>query len=181
MKGVIFNATQAAVIELFDEDTWDDLLDAAEVDGVYSSVGTYEDADLLAIVAAAVSATGMSTEDVLIAVGRKALSYLADRVPSLLEDCTNAFDMLGMIHDVIHVEVKKLYDDAKPPEFTFVKLADNAVRMGYRSPRMLDALAEGLVYGVGDRFGEELQVTRQPATPDGEVMFDIVSVGAAKA
>lgn len=174
MKGVIFNATQEAVIELFSEDTWDDLLDAAEVDGVYSSVGTYEDADLLAIVAAAVEATGMTTEQVLISVGRKALSHLAERVPSLVGDCTNSFEMLRMIHDVIHVEVMKLYEDAQPPQFTYTDLPNGGLRMGYRSPRMLDALAEGLVLGVGDRFGERLDVTRHPATADGEVFLDIV-------
>ena len=46
MKGVVFNAAQEAVIELFDEDTWDDFLDAAGVDGVYSSVGSYPDEEL---------------------------------------------------------------------------------------------------------------------------------------
>lgn len=178
MKGVIFNATQEAVIELFDEDTWDDLLDAAGVDGVYSSVGTYEDADLLAIVGAAVETTGMSTDDVLIAVGRKALPYLADRVPSLIGECTTSFEMLGLIHDVIHVEVMKLYDDAQPPQFSYSDLPNGGMRMGYRSPRMLDALAEGLIHGVGDRFGETLDVVRHPATSDGEVFLDVSVVNA---
>lgn len=181
MKGVIFNATQEAVIELFDEDTWDDLLDAAGLEGVYSSVGTYEDADLVAIVVAATKATGLSADEVMVAVGRKALSHLADRVPSLIGDCTNAYEMLGMIHDVIHVEVMKLYEDAQPPQFSYSDLPGGGLRMGYRSPRNLDALAEGLVYGVGDRFGEELQVTRHPATSDGEVFIDVVSLGAAGA
>ncbi|MEM7094871.1 MAG: heme NO-binding domain-containing protein [Actinomycetota bacterium] len=177
MKGVIFNAAQEAVIELFDEDTWDDLLDAAGLGGVYSSVGTYPDSDLVALVVAATEATGLSAEEVMIAVGRKALRHLADRVPTLLEEATCAYDMLGMIHDVIHVEVMKLYEDAQPPQFTYSDLPGGGLRMGYRSPRQLDPLAEGLVHGVGDRFGEELQVTRHPATSDGEVFIDVVSLG----
>jgi len=52
MKGVVFNAAEAAVVELYDEDTWDDILDAAGVDGVYSSVGSYEDGEMTAIVQA---------------------------------------------------------------------------------------------------------------------------------
>ncbi len=181
MKGVIFNAAQQAVIELFDEDTWDDLLDEAGVDGVYSSVGTYDDADLVAIVVAATKATGLSAEEVMVAVGRKALAHLADRVPTLIGECTNAYEMLGMIHDVIHVEVMKLYEDAQPPQFSYADLPGGGLRMGYRSPRNLGALAEGLALGVGDRFGEELRVTRHPATSDGEVFLDIVSLGAASA
>lgn len=181
MKGVIFNATQEAVIELFDEDTWDDLLDAAGVEGIYSSVGTYEDADLVAIVVAATKATGLSADDVMVAVGRKALKHLADRVPTLIGECTSAYEMLGMIHDVIHVEVMKLYEDATPPQFSYSDLPGGGMRMGYRSPRNMDALAEGLVLGVGDRFNEELQVTRHPATSDGEVFIDVVSLGQVAA
>lgn len=180
MKGVIFNAAEAAVVEMFDQDTWEDLLDAAELDGIYSSVETYEDADLAAIVAAASNATGMSTDEVLVAVGRKALAHLADRVPGLLEDCTCAFDMLRIIHDVIHVEVRKVYQDSNPPEFIYTKVSENQVRLAYKSPRMLDALAEGLVYGVGDRFGEELSIIRRPQARNGEVALDIISHGKAE-
>lgn len=160
MKGVVFNAAEAAVIELFDEDTWDDILDAAGVDGVYSSLGSYDDADLMAIVQAASVIAELPIEDVLIAVGRKALAHLAGRVPDLLADCTSSFEMLRMIHDVIHVEVKKLYPDALTPDFTYDELADGGLRLGYHSQRRLSALAEGLILGVGDRFGETLNVAR---------------------
>ncbi len=161
MKGVVFNAAEAAVVELFDEDTWDDILDAAGVDGVYSSVGSYEDAEMMAIVQAASVLTELPVEDVLIAVGRKALAHLADRVPDLLGGCTNSFEMLRLIHDVIHVEVKKLYPDALTPDFTYQELPGEGLRLGYHSHRPLSALAEGLILGVGDRFGETLSVQRQ--------------------
>lgn len=161
MKGVVFNAAEAAVIELFDEDTWDDILDAAGVDGVYSSVGSYDDADMMAIVQAASVMTELPVEDVLIAVGRKALAHLASRVPDLLGGCNSSFEMLRLIHDVIHVEVKKLYPDALTPDFTYEDLSDGGLRLGYHSHRPLSALAEGLILGVGDRFGENLSVARQ--------------------
>ncbi len=161
MKGVVFNAAEAAVIELFDEDTWDDILDAAGVEGVYSSVGSYEDSEMMAIVQAASVLTELPIEAVLIAVGRKALTHLADRVPELLGGCTNSFEMLRLIHDVIHVEVKKLYPDALTPDFTYEELPGDGLRLGYHSHRPLSALAEGLIHGVGDRFGETLSVTRQ--------------------
>ena len=180
MKGVVFNAAQEAVIELFDEDTWDDLLDAAGVEGVYSSVGSYPDEEMVAIIVAASEATGLSVEDVLVAVGRKALHHLASRVPTLIGGCTNAFEMLGMIHDVIHVEVLKLYPDSRPPEFSYEDLPDGGLRMGYRSPRCLDALAEGLILGVGDRFDTELRVERQPISGSGEVYLDVWEVAVEK-
>lgn len=178
MKGVVFNAAEEAVIELFDADTWDDLLDAAGVEGVYNSVGSYPDSELVAIVVAASEATGLSVEDVLLAVGRKALQHLAARVPSLVEHCTHPFEFLLLIHDVIHVEVMKLYPDAKPPGFTYEDLPNDGLRLTYNSPRCLDALAEGLIHGVGDRFETELQVTRTETGEKGKVQIDVMVVGA---
>lgn len=171
MKGVVFNAAEEAVTEIYSADTWDDLIDAAGVDGIYSSVGDYPDTELVNIVKAASEATGLSVDEVLVAVGRKALKYLAARVENLLVGCAGPFEMLLMIHDVIHVEVMKLYEDAVPPSFEYWRLSDG-LRMRYRSARCLDALAEGLILGVGDRFDVELSVSRS-ATDDGSVFLDV--------
>ncbi len=178
MKGVVFNAAEEAVVELFDADTWDDLLDAAGVDGIYNSVGDYPDAELVAIVVAASEATGLSVDDVLVAVGRKALKHLADRVPSLVDHCQHPFEFLRLIHDVIHVEVMKLYPNSQPPGFTYEDLPGNGLRMIYNSPRCLDGLAEGLILGVGDRFDTELDITRTETGEKGKVQIDVVVVGA---
>ena len=39
MKGIIFNILSEAVVQAFGEDEWDDVLDAAGVDGAYTSLG----------------------------------------------------------------------------------------------------------------------------------------------
>ena len=53
MKGVVFNLLETVVTENYGADTWDDLLDAAGSDGVYTSLEPYDDADLFNIVTAA--------------------------------------------------------------------------------------------------------------------------------
>ena len=58
MKGLIFNVVEEVVTELYDADTWDDLLDAAGVDGAYTALGNYDDDELIGIVDAASTATG---------------------------------------------------------------------------------------------------------------------------
>ena len=41
MKGVIFNVAEFTVTDEFGAETWDDLLEAADVDGAYTALGDY--------------------------------------------------------------------------------------------------------------------------------------------
>ena len=53
MKGIIFNVAEATVSDEFGEDAWDDLLDAAGLDGAYTALGDYPVEQLVALVTAA--------------------------------------------------------------------------------------------------------------------------------
>lgn len=53
MKGVVFNIVEEFVTEGWSVDDWDDLLDEAGLDGAYTTLGTYPDAQLGALVEAA--------------------------------------------------------------------------------------------------------------------------------
>ena len=58
MKGVIFNLLERVVTDEFGADTWDDLIDEAGVDGAYSSLGNYADAEVEALLGAAAAKSG---------------------------------------------------------------------------------------------------------------------------
>ena len=49
MKGILFNVVEDVVTEAMSEDAWDDVVDAAGVDGSYTSLADYPDSDLAAI------------------------------------------------------------------------------------------------------------------------------------
>ena len=53
VKGVIFNILEEVVSTQMGEDAWDGLLDAAGLEGAYTSLGSYPDAEILALVSAA--------------------------------------------------------------------------------------------------------------------------------
>lgn len=162
MKGVIFNVVEEVIGELFDADTWDDLLDGAELDGAYTALGDYADTELLAIVSAACQATGMSAEEVLRTVGHHALPKLASRVPDSMGGAPDALSFIRKVNDIIHPEVLKIYPDSIPPAFDFEDHVDGLV-VQYRSARNLPALAEGLLSGVSLLYEED--VTVQPLAP----------------
>jgi hypothetical protein len=46
VKGIVYNLLEEVVSAEHGEDTWDALVDAAGVDGVYTSLGSYADEDL---------------------------------------------------------------------------------------------------------------------------------------
>ena len=58
MKGVVFNLLEEAVTDSFGADTWDDLLDDADLEGAYTSLGNYSDAEIEALVGAAARPAG---------------------------------------------------------------------------------------------------------------------------
>jgi hypothetical protein len=52
MKGIVFNLLEEVVRRAYGEDTWDTLLEAAGLDGVYTSLGNYPHEELLQLVTA---------------------------------------------------------------------------------------------------------------------------------
>lgn len=168
MKGIIFNVTEKAVTELLGEDAWDDLLEEAELDGDYTALGTYPDDDLLALVVAAAAKTGHNPADVQRLVGRKALPHLVASIEDFLDPNMDVFEFLASVHSIIHVEVKKLDPDAHPPDVIPERLSDDELRLTYRSDRGLSPLAEGLILGAGDHYGEPVSIEVLSPGADGK-------------
>lgn len=161
MMGIMFNIVEEIVTAEYGPDTWDDLLDDAGVEGAYTAIGSYDDAELLALLDAASARLEMPREQVTVLLGRRSLPLFLARYPALVGEETSARGMLLTLNSFIHPEVRKLYPEADVPDFTFVNESVDALAMTYHSRRRLCALAEGLILGTGDHFGEELSV-RQP-------------------
>jgi hypothetical protein len=157
MKGVVFNLLEQLVARDFGEDTWDGLLDASGLDGVYTSLGSYPDEDLTKLVTAASEALGMPADDIVIWLGRNALPLFAERYPQLFEPHDSTRPFVLTLNDIIHPEVRKLYPGADVPEFDF-DVRDELLVMDYRSPRKLCSFAEGLLLGAADHYGEQLTI-----------------------
>ncbi len=173
MKGIIFNAVEAAVIELFSADTWDDLLEAAGLEGDYTSIGTYEDDDLLKLVGAAVEATGTDADTLIRTLGASAFSHLAERHPEFVETATGTRSFLRSVDEIIHPEVMKLHPDSTPPRFSYEDLEDGTLRMTYNSHRKLGVLAEGLIVGAAQWFGETASIAIVAGAGSTSTVYDI--------
>ena len=158
MKGIVFNLLEQLVISEHGEETWERLLDASGFDGVYTSLGSYPDEDLFALVGAASEALDLPPDDVVRWFGRSAMPLFAERYPHLFSAHDDARSFVLTLNDIIHPEVRKLYPGAIVPEFDFDTSDSHTVAMGYYSPRKLCAFAEGLLLGAADHYGETVTI-----------------------
>lgn len=161
MKGVIFNLAEQVVTDTYGADTWDQLLDDAGLDGVFTTLGSYPDAQLTAIVVAAAARLGVKTDAVVRIVGEGAIPLLAVRYPAFFEPHSSTRPFLLTLNDIIHPEVRKLYPGADVPEFGFEEQGEDVLLLEYRSHRQLCALAEGFVAGASSHYGQTV-VIEQP-------------------
>jgi hypothetical protein len=168
MKGVVFNLLEAVVRRDYGEDTWETLLEAANVDGAYSSLGNYPDEEMSKLVGAASSALKLPADDVVRWFGRNALPLLAKKHPKFFEPHNSTRPFLLTLNDVIHSEVRKLYPGADVPEFTYDTSSSEVLLMHYRSPRKLCALAEGFIEATAAHYGENLSLDQPECMKRGD-------------
>jgi hypothetical protein len=156
LKGVVFNVLAEVVAEEHGEDAWDSVLDAAGLEGAYASVGSYPDADLVRLVAAASSILGVPPQDVVRWFGRRALPKFRDRYPGFFRHSSTR-PFLKTLDDVIHAEVRKLFSGVEVPVFHFRDEGEDLV-IEYASPRRLCGFAEGMIEGAAAQFDEEASI-----------------------
>lgn len=175
MKGIVFNLLEEVVRRDRGDDAWDDLLEAAKVDGAFTSLGNYPDSALDRLVACAATTYARSPDEVLRWFGRRAMILMAERYPEFFERSTSTRAFLFTLNDIIHPEVRKLYPGAAVPTFDFEAVGTEVLRMGYQSARQLCALAEGFIEGAADWYEEEAHVHQSECVRRGDArcVFDV--------
>ena len=114
--------------------------------------------------------TGAGVPDLVRAFGEYAFEPLLKSYPDSIAKGSTLKEFLKNVHGIIHVEVKKLYQDASPPEFEYEEPEEDELVMIYRSERNLPWAAEGLILGAAKHFGQ-----------DGEVGFEEVEEASGPA
>lgn len=181
MKGIIFNLVEDVVRAHHGDDAWDDIVDASGVDASYTSLGTYPDEQLLALVGAASEYLGIGPDDVVRFVGTEGMAELAERYPAFFAAHDNVLSFLLTLNDVIHPEVRKLYPGAIVPSFSYRRHGPDVLDLEYRSERGMCSLAEGLTLGAARWYGDEVTLVQTACVHRGDPSCVIrVSAGAAR-
>ena len=154
MKGIIFNEFESFVTEKFGEGIYEKIFSASHLitSEPFVGPGTYPDEDLLALVSAAVEILNISLPNALREFGRYCLPKLAGKYPDFIKDHKDPKSFLLTVDSVIHVEVKKLYADAKLPRFVYKDTSPHSLEIEYTSDRKFCHFMEGLIDGVSTHF-----------------------------
>ena len=161
MKGIVFNLLEEVVSHDYGEEVWDDLLEAATVEGAYTSLGSYPDEDLLKLVGAASSVLDLPADEIVRWFGRSAIPLLAGKYPDFFAPHDSARSFVLTLNSIIHPEVRKLYPGADVPVFDYDTSSEDVLVMGYESARKMCSFAEGLLEGAASHYGERATI-QQP-------------------
>jgi len=162
MKGIVFTIFNKMIEDNFGLEVWDGLIERTKPksEGVYTTAETYPEAELLNYVVALSETTNIDAYDLIKTFGEFTFPILAEKYPVFVEG-KELKEFLLSVHDVIHVEVLKLYPEAQLPTFTYEDVSENKLVMIYESKNDLRAFAEGLINGAASFFkkgiNQELQ------------------------
>jgi hypothetical protein len=175
---MVFTEFLDYVSSQFSEDMVDDIIAAAAVPngGAYTSVGTYNYGEMVALCVALSERTQVPVPILVRDFGDRLADTFARDFPDFYRRAGNLFDFLTSIEKHIHVEVRKLYPDAELPLFVVESRTDSRLVIRYESPRRMGHLSEGLILGSARQYDVQIVVksTELPHVPGGmAVRFEI--------
>ncbi len=162
MKGIVFTEFLEMVEEKFGYETVDAILEKSQdvTDGVYTSVGTYKHAELVALIVSLSEETKVSVPDLLHAYGVYLFAIFVRSYPMFFEHVKSMFDFLENIDRHIHKEVVKLYPDAELPRFESYRENEKHLVMIYYSQRKMVDFGMGLITAASDHFKTKIDLTK---------------------
>jgi hypothetical protein len=176
MKGFIFTNFLDFVEKSNGLDMVDEMLSECDLasEGVYSAFNSYEFDELVSLLTFVSKKTGIEPQVLLEAFGRFVFPYLIGKHSYIVEKYSNALDLIAGIESHIHIEVKKLYEDAELPTFSVVEKTQNSLTLIYTSSRGLTYFAIGLMRETLDFFKVKGKVSMvENYNNDGSVKFHI--------
>jgi hypothetical protein len=169
MKGIVFTE----FIELMETKFGPDLAEQVIMDanlpsgGAYTSVGTYSHDEIVALVVTLSKKTGLEIPDLIQAFGTHLLRRFTVLFPSFFSELPEVTAFLAKVDDYIHGEVLKLYPDATLPQLDTSFRDNGDLELLYKSDRMMGDLAEGLIVGAIDHFGQTHTYHREDLNQEG--------------
>lgn len=162
MKGLVFSQFIDMVEERFGPDLLERIIAACDLPsgGVYSSLGTYDFEEMASLVNALSRETGSPPSALIKAFGVHLFGRLVKLYPQFIDGETSTMGFVPKVENYIHHEVRKLYPDATLPSFIIEDLGPDRMVFVYQSPRPLGDMAEGMLLGCAQHFGEDIELVR---------------------
>jgi hypothetical protein len=160
MKGIVFTEFLEMIEKTFGFELVDQLIGKTELatGGAYTTIGTYDHKELLALVGNLHHLTDIPVNDLLMSYGQYLFPKLMTIAPDIISQFRGSFDLVSAVDSIIHVEVNKLYPDAELPKFNVIMHNEKELKLTYTSCRPFVYLAKGLILGCSQYYNEKITV-----------------------
>ncbi len=180
MLGIVFTEFTEMIEELFSPEVVDAVLETPGLKskGIFTSVGYYDHADMVRMVAALSKEVQLPVDDLVSAFGEHLFSKLVKKYPILVSGHDSALNFLATVDSTVHKEVIKLYPQAELPHFSCERVRADKLVMQYQSKRPFSQLALGLIKGCAKYFNEQVEIDYR-ATDDDQfysAVFEITRI-----
>jgi hypothetical protein len=177
MKGMVFTELIEMIEARFSLELAESIIEACALPsgGAYTAIGTYDHAELVAIVVELAKRTGAEIPQLIHAFGGHLFAtFLKDR-PALFAQMGGTFALLEHLDGTVHVEVRKLYPDAELPRFHAERRSPTHLALTYTSERGFADLAHGLIDASIAHYREPITVTSEDLSAGrrAHVRFDL--------
>lgn len=137
-----------------------------ESGGAYTSVGTYDAGELVAMVVALGAHCGTPAPEVTKSFGVHLFNHFVESHADTLGNVKMTVELLGQVENRIHVEVRKLFPDAELPTIRFTRIDESTAEVIYQSTSPFANLAEGLIASAIAHFGDPIELDREYLAPE---------------
>jgi len=176
MKGIVFTEFLDLVEEKFGLEMVDAIISQSKLEskGVYTSIGTYSFSELLQLLQNLKTQTGISIDNLLLIYGEHFFSVIETNYKDLLSSYNDPIEMLASIENHIHIEVRKIYNDAELPTFIIKEKTKTTLILIYKSSRSMHHFGLGLMNKTFEHFNSKATIVLEKIKKDGtEVKFII--------
>lgn len=170
MHGIILRELKHFVVDGYDQDAWNAVVEAAGIDrSLFVPVTTYPDEYVYEIVEAASELTGESPEDLQYEFGRYVVPSPVETYGVHADADWSGLELVENVEEYIHEALRaKNLSKFTPPGIDAERRGDDRVLVTYSSDRMLCDLARGILQGVADHYEESWRIVEQRCMHDGD-------------
>lgn len=176
MQGVVFTVFRDVVSNHFSMDVFTNALKVVQPSGSgdYQPDGSYPSEDLLALAVEVSKQTESNLSDLLDIFALRLFKRFMFRYSEYHPVWDNSLDVLSNVGSVIHLEVCKASENAKPPAVKAERVSPDHLRIHYVSHRPMADMAASLIKACGQFFSEPLIVKREDICDKGhDTWFDV--------
>jgi hypothetical protein len=126
-----------------------------------SPVGTYPEDGLRDLVRQLTLVTGCPPADIVRRFGAHLFHRFAAIYPVFFRGARDSLSFLERVHEHVHGDLRRFHPDAELPDLRCARTDRGDLVLEYRSPRAFADLAEGLIAGCIEYFGDDLVLARE--------------------